>query len=794
MTSPQPKPTFIEVMQRPLVAGPLGLLVLLLLVFGDLALLPATKILSSARTDVPTLFLYWREWGFGQLRAGHLPLWNPHIAGGYPFFGGFQAALLYPLNWHYLFLPVERAINFDIVLHVYLCGVFFYIWALRRQLHPLACFVAAASVMLGGPFFLHVYPGHLSPLAVMAWAPVVLMATDELLQRPTLRWNLIGALAVTMQVLAGYPQYCFYTAVAVALLTFASLFRHRSTPAAILWKSPASIAVMFVGAALLSMVQLLTGLDAARESVRSSGVSFATASTFSFPPENLFTLLSPNFFGDMSQFPYWGRGYLWEICLFSGVGCTLLALIGLISAQGRQRTWANGCALLALALFILALGSNTPLFRFLYNFVPGFNNFRGNAKFIFFAALFGAMLVAIGIDYLLKAAAVRRRNIIATAVAGVVIAGLASIVSTSAAQGTSGAWGHLLAAIAATQESFHPTGAFYASEFVAAAGSFAASSLWIAAGICVAFTVLLWLQKRSRVPVYLLVALSLSELLWFALTYRPVFDLDEARNIGLHNLRTQFDKSSRYVRFGLDYTADSSGYNLGGYDPYILKRYSEFIAWTQGTNPDTAEAYLTINQNHPLYRMLRLRYGITASKDNVDVRETKDSLPQVLLVPAYRTAQGRDAVFALMKEKNFYPAREVILESQPQIQPGGSSGGSARVVEATSDSLTIEANTAGPQILLITDGYSRNWRAVALPGSSQQEYELLPANYILRAVPLAAGTHRLRIEYAPAAFRWGAWISAVSWLLFIGVALYSWRTRHQRASIHDSSAEQSTPV
>ena len=71
-------------------------------------------------------------------------------------------------------------------------------------------------------------------------------------------------------------------------------------------------------------------------------------------------------------------------------------------------------------------------------------------------------------------------------------------------------------------------------------------------------------------------------------------------------------------------------------------------------------------------------------------------------------------------------------------------------------------------ILLVTDAYSDGWRAVALPGSSQSSYELLPANAVLRAVPLERGRHRLRIEYAPPASTIGHWVSATTGMVWLG--------------------------
>lgn len=38
----------------------------------------------------------------------------------------------------------------------------------------------------------------------------------------------------------------------------------------------------------------------------------------------------------------------------------------------------------------------------------------------------------------------------------------------------------------------------------------------------------------------------------------------------------------------------------------------------------------------------------------------------------------------------------------------------------------------------------------------------MPANYVLRAIPLAAGEHRLRLIYEPLYFHLGLWVSALS--------------------------------
>ena len=78
-------------------------------------------------------------------------------------------------------------------------------------------------------------------------------------------------------------------------------------------------------------------------------------------------------------------------------------------------------------------------------------------------------------------------------------------------------------------------------------------------------------------------------------------------------------------------------------------------------------------------------------------------------------------------------------------------------------------------ILVVTDNYTGGWRVVPLEGSASVAYEIIPANYALRGVPLAPGHHRLRMEYRPAPFVLGVWLSlagVAAWMAAAGVLLW----------------------
>src|SRR5215218_73611 len=91
------------------------------LVFGD-TLVNQKWVVSAPVSDGDQLFFPARVFAFGQMRAGHLPLWNPYVMGGIPALGNSQYAMLYPPNWLYLALPMVLATNLLMMLHVLLAG------------------------------------------------------------------------------------------------------------------------------------------------------------------------------------------------------------------------------------------------------------------------------------------------------------------------------------------------------------------------------------------------------------------------------------------------------------------------------------------------------------------------------------------------------------------------------------------------------------------------------------------------------------------------------------------------
>lgn len=147
-------------------------------------------------------------------------------------------------------------------------------------------------------------------------------------------------------------------------------------------------------ALLLAAAQLLPTLELSRLSVRSGGLPYREAVSFSLRPWKLHLTLLPPFGVDLSQ--VFGEAYS-EYVAYLGLLGLGLALFGLLR-EWRQRPQARFFALLAGLGLFLGLGGFNPIYFILYIVVPGFDLFRAPARWMLLYAFGMAMLAGIGME------------------------------------------------------------------------------------------------------------------------------------------------------------------------------------------------------------------------------------------------------------------------------------------------------------------------------------------------------------------------------------------------------------
>jgi len=93
----------------------------------------------------------------------------------------------------------------------------------------------------------------------------------------------------------------------------------------------------------------------------------------------------------------------------------------------------------------------------------------------------------------------------------------------------------------------------------------------------------------------------------------------------------------------------------------------------------------------------------------------------------------------------------------------------------------IEAELTAPGTVVLCEQYYPGWTLDVTTAGQTRRVPILPANSIMRGVPLPAGSHRLLFRYRPASFLWGAILSGLAWVALIVWGGVSWFARRRRA-------------
>jgi hypothetical protein len=356
--------------------------------------------LIIGRGDLFFYFYPYRDFAAAAARAVRVPLWNPYLFMGAPFLANSQAGFFYPLNLALAWLPVERMVNASLVIHTALAAMGAYVWgrgglALSRP----AAWLCGVCYGLGGYYLAQVE--HLNQVQVLAWLPWLLRAASGKWQAARGIYRVAGLAAIVgVQFLAGHTQSVFICLVGLAgyvgLPLAWDVLRRRVS-----WRGLVRPGVFLVGATLLgaalAAVQLVPTWELTQLSVRSGGLPYKEAVSFSLRPGLLGRALLPG----------WGATLFPEFVAYVGVTGLALAVVGGAAAgfdSFRARNGRRGALVLAGLGLFLALGGFNPLYFLLVKFGPGFGLFRAPARWLALYAVGVAGLAGMGLDRLVAGA------------------------------------------------------------------------------------------------------------------------------------------------------------------------------------------------------------------------------------------------------------------------------------------------------------------------------------------------------------------------------------------------------
>ena len=768
------------------------------------------SVLSDQNTDTRHQLFYWRYFGFNTLAKGIMPLWNPYIYGGTPFVGGLQSAIFYPLNLIYLIFPIHVAINYSIILHVFLSGVFTYLYLRFVKLNPQSaipnqqlqrdrlsrssCLVSSIIFMFCAPQIFHVYPGHLPNLCTMIWLPLILLFSELFIRNRNFLYAFFGGVAVAFNILAGHPQYFFYTAIAVVvyfIIRIIQEFReHRN------WEyvgyHASGVFIIYTIGVLLAAIQLLPAFEMIKHSTRQA-LSYEWVGQFSFAPENFITLFIPEFFGDSLKTPYWGRYYLWEMSLY--VGIIPLMLFALASFYNRNK-FTKTFLIMALITMILALGKFTPFFKVLYSVVPGFNMFRGNSKFIFIIAFSLSVLSGIGAECLQNNIFTKKKISTFLYITGGIVAAISLFLLIFFLFGAGyGTWHGIINKIYLLGDRYATLPSLKDPGFLSATFAIATKSAvkFIILMILSLLVIGLWINGRLRrwiiIPITL--ALIFGDLWFFGNQYMVTFDSRQCfwdkEMLSILKSNPAAYRITTVGHFELNQGMAHDISNIGGYDANVIKEYSEFINLSDGKPIEEPRIVMEVGQISKLTNLLNLKYillPVNARIEHPNIKlvfnnskyalfDNTQALPRTFIVHEAKTLQGRDAIFKELASAEFNPLKCVILEEPSKLTRNISSENypqepNPTIIEYSPNRVTIKTTLQDDGYLVLGDTFYPGWNAYM----DGRKSKILKTNYVMRSVFLEKGEHIVKFVYEPKSFTIGMIITLASVVILIPVSIF----------------------
>ncbi len=700
--------------------------------------------------DTPTGFYPWYSFLGQRLRAGQLPLWNPHQFSGAPFAADPESGWMYlPAMLLFTVLPLDAAAKSYMLLHLMVAGLAVYALARALEMSVVGALVASTSYASTGFLYGH----HLCCFAyagVTAWLPLAILGAELAIRSrrwPTrgLWWG-VGGLGLSQILGTWVGQGSYYALLVVGgYVAYRTLLQPPSTLRGIAARLVSFIlnggGVLLFGfglaaAGLLPRLEynILSNLPGG---YANPGTAVAGSAGIDWLPvrDRALQVLTPGFH-------------------YADAATLGLALMAPLLARARLGT--PYFAALSLAVLVLSSDGSTPLHSAL-SLLPAFDRLHpqspGRALTVFY--LGPALLAGATLSCLSERG---RKTRFAAVLSVVATLGIAYTLPAppSALQVLSAAAG--LVVVGSLLQSQRPLA-------------------------CALLLLLVWddllaarqavIAEGALVPAYGLRQTDLAS--YYEPTGAAQFLLSRG---GAHRFR--YFGSAQHVYGGpFPYTlrwADPNTtalevnnrammtglYDIQGYNAIHVARYDEYMAALNGRPQDYhhADVYEQ-GLSSPLLNLLNAGYmpvpapDQTAPRpdpayrtvyedDRVRVLENPNALPRAWIVHAAHQV-GPGGALKLLASGLVDPRLTVLLEQPPPGLPQShtASEDQAVITAYGADRIELRVSTEAPGVLVLSEVYYPAWKAYV----DDQPAPLYLANHVLRAVPVPPGEHRVELRY-----------------------------------------------
>ncbi len=734
-------------------------------------------------------------------RGGGLPLWDRHMGMGFPLLADFQSGSFYPPHFLFLIFPFFTTVRVLYVLHYLVAALGAYGLCRHWGYPPYLAVIGGELFTLGGT--LVSLSNVLNHFQTAVWLPWIVLWWENTLLSSDQKSFVYLALLSVVQFLAGSPEFYLMT---LALLLLDTLRIGYGTKRIKLARALLLFGGLTIVVIAVSMAQLLPTAELLLQSRGSHRVDYSESSMWSLQPWSLMNL----FFLDKEVDPKLVNGiyplFLQKIPFLISHYLSPLSMLGILLwfTCGARRGKILLSAVVGMSA-IVSMGSYTPGYYLIYRYLPFADLFRFPEKFFFLTYALVIFITLKGLDTFLDPRSVSSKA--ASAALLLTLGFWLGLYLYSRFESVT-----LARFIAWTSQEnlFTPD--------TAKKTSAALLNLERQVALVTGFCLLLFLGSKKKLS---------SVLLHFLIPGLLFVDLSSANKPHHHLLTPSFIARGPKI---LD--APNPDPHRLFYYPAHSHLHPSFYVLVRNPPPSFAEVHAILFANllpntglfygfdfmqeidalrrwpyleflnfadrqspekvYKLLGALNIQYlisfqpltggGIRLVRNfpmypswlyEIDAR-----VPRAYIVGQVTAETDPSKVLERLSSNEFDGKREVILERNLNLWSGGEFHSWARILNYTSQRVTLGVWLSKAGVLVLADSYYPGWRAYV----DGEERQILRANLFFRAVELPAGNHRVEFRYKPLSFTIGVVVSLLSLSSFGAWILYQGFRQRKRAA------------
>jgi MFS family permease len=749
------------------------------------------------------------------------PYWTNSMFSGMP---AYLITADYPADWLIYFHSIIT-LGFKAPANLLFAALIsFYFLLLTVRVRPLLALVGGLAYGLSAFILISLEAGHNSKVMAMAYAPLVVAGVLIAFRNKLVLGFALTALGVGLHLRASHLQITYYLLLvliffAISHLIYTLLAKQKWT---ILLK-PAGVLIL---AALVGLAcnfgkiydtysyskysirgkSELTSLNGQEE--KSGGLSKEYAFAWSNGIEESLTLLIPYYYGGASsesvdkdgpvgialernqvpyqqsqqllkQIPtYWGDQPFTAGPIYMGAVAILLFAIGLAFAPGEFKWWLLAVVVVGL---VLSWGKNfSAVNNFIFDYLPGYNKFRAVSMALFMVMLAVPLLGFIGLErFLVKLPSWKPADTkVFLYAAGSVIGILLLVLIFSRSYDYSAAVDSRLA------QSGYPD--WLLDAIRAQRKVLLTADVWRSLILVVLSALSIWYFgiKKPMLPA-LAACLGLLILFDFYGVNSRYLTEDDYRG----NIRREFfaptaadqavlqDNSLNYRVLNLEnpWNDNRTSYHhksIGGYHGAKLQRYQDMI--DRVFTPEIQQLISGLQQGNagfnelPGLNMLNAKYLLAGTQKEA-VIQNPEALGNAWPVSEVMPVNSPDAEIAAIA--SLQVADQAVIDESEFNLPANLNGAQGEVTLSSyqPNKLEYEANMQQGGLVVFSEVfYPEGWQATI----NGQPAEILRANYILRALAVPAGNHKITFSFEPPNRQLVFLIMMIGNILLVGSLLY----------------------